>query len=243
MDIDDVRFLINEINQFPGLIELGNAMQAISRQDTWVEPGPHWMANTIVSDLNSMTEKVGRKKYLAEFIENANAVFSPENLNKIEAVYGTRHREALEDSLYSMINGRNRPTGMNRQMNQWLNWVNNSTGAIMFFNIRSAVLQNLSATNFINWSDNNPIKAAMAFANQPQFWKDFAYIFNSDKLKQRRSGLQTDVNEAEIANMADGAQIKHRRSLHIFLRLVLHQHKLQIALQLRWAGLLFTATV
>jgi chloramphenicol 3-O-phosphotransferase len=208
MDIDDVRFLINEINQFPGLIELGNAMQAISRQDTWVEPGPHWMSNTIVSDLNSMTEKVGRKKYLAEFIENADAIFSPENLNKIEAVYGTRHREALEDSLYSMINGRNRPTGMNRQMNQWLNWVNNSTGAIMFFNIRSAVLQNLSATNFINWSDNNPIKAAAAFANQPQFWKDFAYIFNSDKLKQRRSGLQTDVNEAEIANMADGAQNK-----------------------------------
>ena len=208
MDKDDTSFLINEIMQFPQLIELGNTMQAISRQDTWIEPSPHWMSHTLISELNSMTEKVGRKKYLQEFIENADVIFSKENLNKIEAVYGTRHREAIEDALYSMMNGRNRPGGMNKQMNQWLNWVNNSTGAIMFFNIRSAVLQTLSATNFINWSDNNPVKAAAAFANQPQFWKDFAYIFNSDKLKQRRSGLQTDVNEAEIANMADGAQNK-----------------------------------
>ena len=208
MSKDDISFLINEINQFPGLIELGNSMQAISRQDTWVEPTEHWMSNTLVSDLNSMTEKVGRRKYLQEFIENSEIMFSPENLNKIEAVYGTRHREAIEDALYSMINGRNRPTGMNKQMNSWLNWVNNSTGAIMFFNIRSAVLQTLSSTNFINWSDNNPLKAAAAFANQKQYWSDFAMIFNSDKLKQRRSGLQTDVNTAEIANQAEGAQNK-----------------------------------
>ena len=33
-------------------------------------------------------------------------------------------------------------------------------------------------------------------------------IFNSDKLKQRRSGLQTDVNQAEIANEAKGAKNK-----------------------------------
>ena len=208
MSRDDVSFLVNEINQFPQLIELGNAMQVISRQDTWVEPTAYWMSQTLISDLNSMTEKLGRQKYLQEFIENSEAVFSSENLNKVEAIYGTRHREAIEDALYSMKNGRNRPSGMNKQMNQWLNWVNNSTGAIMFFNIRSAVLQTLSATNFINWSDNNPVKAAAAFANQKQYWSDFSMIFNSDKLKQRRSGLQTDVNEAEIANQAEGSKDK-----------------------------------
>ena len=208
MSKEDIEFLVKEIKQIPGLMQLGLEMQIISRQDTWVEPTVHWMSNTLVSDLNSMTEKVGRKKYLQEFIENSEIIFSKENLNKIEAIYGTRHREAIEDALYSMINGRNRPTGANKQMNQWLNWVNNSTGAIMFFNIRSAVLQTLSATNFINWSDNNPLKAAGAFANQKQYWADFAMIFNSDKLKQRRSGLQTDVNTAEIANQAEGAQNK-----------------------------------
>ena len=41
--------------------------------------------------------------------------------------------------------------------------------------------------------------AAKAFANQPQFWKDFSSLFNSDFLKQRRSGLKNDVNADEIA--------------------------------------------
>ena len=208
MNKDDIRFLVNAINAMPQLIELGNAMQLISRQDTWAEPGEHWLSRTLISDLNGMTEKVGRKKYLQEFIENKEVIFSAENLNKIEAIYGTRHREAIEDSLFAMENGTNRTTGQNKQVNAWLNWINNSTGAIMFFNRRSAILQTLSATNFINWSDNNPLKVAAAFANQPQYWSDFAMIFNSDKLKQRRSGLQTDVNQAEIANEAKGAKNK-----------------------------------
>jgi hypothetical protein len=208
MDKNDIRFLINSINAMPQLIELGNAMQLISRQDTWMEPGEHWLSRTLVSDLNGMTEKVGRKKFLQEFIENSDALFSAENLNKIEAVYGTRHREAIEDALFAMTNGTNRTTGANKQVNAWLNWVNNSTGAIMFFNRRSAILQTLSTANFINWSDNNPLKVALAFANQPQYWSDFAMIFNSDKLKERRSGLQTDVNQAEIANEAKGAKNK-----------------------------------
>ena len=101
-----------------------------------------------------------------------------------------------------MKNGSNRPSGANRQLNAWLNWINGSTGAIMFFNRRSALLQMLSFTNFINWSDNNPLKAGAAFANQKQYWKDFAFIFNSDKLKERRGGLKQDVSDSELAQIA-----------------------------------------
>ena len=90
----------------------------------------------------------------------------------------------------------------NKLTNRFANWVNNSVGAIMFFNGRSAVLQTLSTVNYINWNDNNVAKAAAAFANQPQFWKDFAYIFNSDMLKQRRSGNQRSVSESELAQVA-----------------------------------------
>ena len=56
----------------------------------------------------------------------------------------------------------------------------------------------ISNVNFVNWSDNNMLKAATAFANQPQYWKDVSMIFNSPFLKQRRAGLQTDVNAAEL---------------------------------------------
>ena len=107
-----------------------------------------------------------------------------------------------------MKTGSNRPSGSNKITNRWLNWVNNSVGTIMFFNRRSALLQTISSINFINWSDNNPLKAGLAFANQPQYWKDFAMIFNSDKLKQRRGGLKSDVQEAEIANAAKNAKDK-----------------------------------
>ena len=42
----------------------------------------------------------------------------------------------------------------------------------MFLNARSAVLQTISAANFVNWSDNNPLKAGKAFGNQKQYWTD-----------------------------------------------------------------------
>ena len=123
-------------------------------------------------------------------------------MNKLKALYGKRYTEALENILYRMETGRNRPFGSNRLENQFMNWVNDSVGTIMFFNTRSALLQTISSVNFINWSDNNPLMAAKAFANQPQFWKDFSTLMNSDFLKSRRSGLKNDVNADEIANAA-----------------------------------------
>ena len=88
----------------------------------------------------------------------------------------------------------------------------------MFFNTRSALLQTISSVNYLNWTDNNPLKAGAAFANQPQFWNDFAELFNSDFLKQRRSGLKTDVNADEIARMASTAENKVRAGLSSLLK-------------------------
>ena len=82
--------------------------------------------------------------------------------------------EALNDMKYRMEYGTNRSQGQDRITSAWQNWVNNSVGAIMFFNMRSAVLQTLSSVNFVNWNDNNPFKAAKALANQKQYWKDFS---------------------------------------------------------------------
>ena len=85
-------------------------------------------------------------------------------------------------------------------VNEVQDWINGAVGNIMFLNTRSATLQLISFANFINWSDNNMLKAGIAFANQPQFLKDFMSLFNSDFLKQRRAGLQIDVNVNELAN-------------------------------------------
>ena len=42
-------------------------------------------------------------------------------------------------------------------------------------------------------------KASARFADQGQFWSDFSKLFNSNFLKQRRSGAAFDVNANEIA--------------------------------------------
>jgi hypothetical protein len=216
---EDIRKLNDFVNNDAELSAFKAGLIVTGRQGNgWVEPSEYWDSETIVSDLHNITEKVGRKKYLGEFIENSESMFSKENLNKIETIYGSNFREALEDSIYSMSNGTNREGGPGRINAGWLNWINNSTGAIMFWNTRSAVLQTVGAINYLNWRDNNPLNAAKAFANQPQYWKDFAHIWNSDKMKERRSGLKEDVSSAEIANAAVGSKSKANAVISYLLK-------------------------
>jgi hypothetical protein len=215
----DIKTLVDFVNDNADLSEYARKLQLISKRKEWSKPGDFWDAETILSDLNNLTEKVGRKEYLTEFIENVDIIFSEDNLNKVEAGYGEAQKDALKDVIYRMKNGTNRPSGSNKNQNRFNNWVNNSIGAIMFFNRRSALLQTLSIANFINWGDNNVLKAGAAFANQPQYWKDFATLFNSSKLKQRRSGLKSDVNEAEIASAVKGSRNKAVAALSYLLKI------------------------
>jgi hypothetical protein len=213
------RTLVAAVQADADLLAYANGALRLSQRKQWSKPSDYWNVQTILSDINNFTEKAGRKEYLKEFIDNADLIFSEKNLNKIEAIYGKAHREAIEDILYRMKNGTNRAAGMKKNEQTWNNWLNNSIGAIMFFNRRSALLQLLSTVNFVNWSDNNPMKAAAAFANQKQFWSDFAMIFNSAKLKQRRSGLKTDVNAAELASAVTGAKDKASAALNYLLKI------------------------
>jgi hypothetical protein len=183
----------------PQLQSYAETLNVISKQDTYVTPTDGWNSGDIRMDLDDATGRIGRQQFFAEFIENAEVIFSEENLNKIEAGYGKGVRESLEDMLYRIKTGRNRPTGQNAQVNKLMNYLNGSVGTVMFFNMRSALLQQMSLVNYINFADNNIFAAAKAFANQKQYWKDWAFIFNSDMLKQRRGGIQTDINGAELA--------------------------------------------
>ena len=213
----DKTYLSDLVNNNPELATFKDGLIVMGRQkEGWLPPDNFWDSNTIVSDLYNITEGSGRKKFLGEFIENAENIFGKwedgrlvgPNMNKVEATFGTNVREALEDSIYRMTNGKNRSFGQDKESAAWSSWVNGSTGSIMFLNTRSAALQLLGSVNFLNFRDNNPLAAAKAFANQPQYWKDFSRIWNSDKLKERRGGLREDVASAEIANAAAGSKNK-----------------------------------
>jgi len=201
----EVNTLVEFVRSDKQLLAFANDLGAMKSFDgKYPEPQEFWEGSTIVSDLSYSIDNA-RSEYLNEFIENSNEVFSQENLNKIEATYGPKFREALEGSLNSMKSGvLRRPLKKGSVEQKWYDWVNNSTATVMFFNVKSAVLQTISSVNYLNWSDNNPVQAAKAFANQKQFWKDFAFLFNSDKLKQRRAGTKINIAEAEISAAVQG---------------------------------------
>ena len=177
-------------------------------KEGYTQPNDYWVAESILSDLHSITDKIGRGKFLEEFNNNVEEIFTPDNLNKIEATFGKALRDSLEDTLYRMKTGTNRSFGQNKQLNDFMMWINNSVGATMFINFRSATLQGLSTFNYINYGDNNIFKAAAAFANFPNYIKHVVMIFNSPKLKQRRSGLRLNVQEAEMAEAANKGGFK-----------------------------------
>jgi hypothetical protein len=224
----DQKKLTELVNNDPELVVFKQGLIIAGRQGKgWVTPTEFWDASTIISDLHNLTEGEGRKKFLAEFIDNAQEMFGKwengklvgPNINKVEAVYGTNVREAIEDVLWRMTTGKNRGQGKDKETSMWANWVTGSTGAIMFLNVRSAALQLIGAVNFLNLRDNNPIAAAAAFANQKQYWEDFARIWNSDKMKERRGGLKEDVAAAEIANAAAGSKNKVGAVLSYLLKI------------------------
>mgnify|MGYP003641782432 CR=1 FL=1 len=166
------------------------------------EPGENWWGETIASEISSLGRGVSRKAFLKDWLDVKNEIFSTENLNKMEAELGPRWRESMEGMLYRMETGSTR-NEMGRTGNTIMNYLNGSVGTIMNFNTRSATLQLISTVNFINHAENNPLAASKAFLNQPQYWRDFKKIMNSDMLKQRRQGLEMNVTEAELAAAAN----------------------------------------
>ena len=198
----DLKDLTNYIESKPDLKIFAEQLINIQKGDEYQAPNSGWLAGTITTDIQASLGSTKRAKHLAEWQQNVDIIFSEKNLNKMEAAFGKAHRVALEGILKRMKTGRNRSFQVDSLTGQVTDWLTNSIGTIMFFNTRSALLQTISAVNFINFKDNNIFAAGKAYANQPQFWSDFMTLMNSDFLVDRRRGLRINVNEADIANMA-----------------------------------------
>ncbi len=213
----DVKELNDFVDNNAELNTFVDELIKIQKGKPYPKPGKNWLGGTITSDILNEINKVNRKAYLQEWQENVDIIFSDKNMNKLEAAYGPNYVEALRDQLARMKSGSNRPIGGSRVVNNVLDWLNNSVGAVMFLNTRSAVLQTLSSVNFINFGNNNIYKAGKAFANQPQFWKDFKTLMNSPYLVERRNGLKINVSESEIADAVAEASNKPKAAISYLL--------------------------
>jgi hypothetical protein len=214
----DLNEMLDFIRENPGIKTFADQLIMINKGDGYAKPGKDWLAGTISTDLLDGLRTEGRSEYLQEWKANKDLIFSEKNLNKLEAAKGPKYREALEDMLRRMETGKNRTSTGNRLENRLLDYINNSVGTVMFLNMRSGILQTLSAVNFLNWSDNNPLKAGAAFANQPRYWKDFMKLMNSDFLIDRRNGLKINVSESEIADAARTSKNKAKAAVSYLLK-------------------------
>ena len=211
--------LVEHVKNNPELQAFAENAARLTGSETGLrEPSSSWWAETIAGEMGGQGEGIGRKKYLQNWIDVKNEIFSEENLNKMETKLGTDWRKNLEDMFARMETGSARPSDLGEHGEKMMDFLNGSVGTIMSLNTRSGVLQLISAVNFINHDFNNPFLAAKAFANQPQYWKDFMHIMNSDMLKQRRSGLQINVTEAELAAAASGRKNKPKAVLAWILK-------------------------
>ena len=214
----DVKELNDFVSKNAELNTFVDELIKIQKGKPYPKPKDSWLAGSITTDITQEIEKVNRKEYMQEFLENADIIFSEENLSKLEAAYGSKYVEALKDNLRRMKSGSNRPIGGSRVANQVLDWLNNSVGAVMFLNTRSAILQTLSAVNFIQVSGpNNILAAGKAFANQKQYWSDFMTLMNSPYLVERRNGLKINVSESEIADAVAESSNKPKAALAFLL--------------------------
>ena len=196
--------LIEAVNSNPKAAAYVNKMNELF--DGSFEFNAKDMNRPIGGELAGRADKVKRKEFIADYLNNAEQIFSEGNLNKIEATAGKAVRDNLEKTLARMKSGKNRTMSQDSSTNKLLNWVNNAQAMIMFTNMRSAALQTLSMFNYINTGGNHIFRAAANLANVKQYSQDVRMLWNSPYLKGRRGKLGFDIAADEIADAATSTE-------------------------------------
>ena len=211
--------LVTAVNASPKLKSIAESIMGITQtKKAYPEPGKDWYAGNIKTDLLEFTNKEVRSKFLEPWQKNVDVIFSKENLNKMQAALGKNYVDNLTKMLKRMQTGQSRPENISKEAQAMFDYINGSVGVTMFLNARSALLQTISSVNFINWKDNNVFAAGKTLADPKKFTKTFMELMNSDFLKQRRAGLQINVEEAEIAKALEVSKNKAKTLYHKLIK-------------------------
>ncbi len=128
----DLNSLLRVVNKNTELKNFGNQLIRINKGDGYAKPQGSWLAGSITTDLLQGINTTKRAKHLEQWQNNVDIIFSKDNLNKLEAIYGVSYRQAMENMLTRMKTGRNRTYGMDSLTGKLTDWINGSVGAIMF---------------------------------------------------------------------------------------------------------------
>ena len=187
--------------------ELGDVMEAFDALGLDLTQEDLNTKDPIAKSINKQIVAKIRKQQLQTFNKNLDALGLNPNTDSdvwrnLEENLGRDYVGALKGTLRRMKSGKNRSS--TTPANPFLKWLGVATSTTMFWNGRSAVLQMLSAFNFMGLPNNNVLQAAGAAANFPQFYKDVKKLWNTPYLKDRQKGAKFDVLADELAG--DDAQ-------------------------------------
>ena len=201
----DKNELLLAVMQDDNLLAFADELSKITKiKEGYPQITEDWLGGNIQTDLANVSNKAQRAEFLQEFLNNKDEVFSSQNMKLINQMHGNDFTDALKNILERMSTGINRKKGKDKEFNAAMNWLNQSVANVMAVNIRSAVLQQLSIVNFMNFTHNNPLAMAKAMSNTSQFTSDFLELINSDFLTDRRGGQKIEINTADLANSQPG---------------------------------------
>ena len=177
--------------------------------DEFADPKNNWVTGSLKTDYLEGINNTQRKDALRFWEKGVEAIFSESNMKKLKVQHGSKFADALSNSLERMRTGRNTMQGLDSDTKIMLQFISGAVGNIMFLNTRSAGLQLLSATNFMEAGDNTWGKSLKTmFTKMPTLAKDYKMLMNTDFLLDRRNALKMDVNDSDIARIAQGKGIQ-----------------------------------
>ena len=206
----NLKDVINYVDANPEFVAFSDKLIEMTKGDGYPPPTEMWLTGTMGTDLRSGLGTVKRAKYLEAtgFTNNIDQIYSKQNLNNLEAKYGTKYRVALENMISRIKSGRNRKPSKNEWENRMADWLNGANAVTMSLNVKSGIMQLTSSINYLNASDNNPIAAGMVIGNLPVYSAAVRRIWNSDYLQDRMGGDKIDVSQNEVAEAAKTGGIK-----------------------------------
>ena len=105
IDKAEVDAAVAEVAKDPMLADFANKIRTINRGRPYTAPENEWVGGNIATDFLAGINTEGRAKHLEEWQANVDAVFSKENMNKLEGAFGTNYRKAIENMLKRMKTG------------------------------------------------------------------------------------------------------------------------------------------
>ena len=197
--------LAEHVKQSDELYRFTLNLMAKTLPEEFADPSKNWVTGSLKTDYLEGINKAKRKEALRFWSKGIETIFSESNMNRLKAQHGTKYVVALQNSIERMKTGRNSSQSLDSDTKVMLQFISGAVGNIMFLNTRSAGLQLLSATNFMAAGDNTWGKSLKTmFTKMPTLAKDYKMLMNTDFLLDRRNALKMDVNDSDIARIAEG---------------------------------------